>query len=107
MSLTRTACLALSLLAATFPSAGRAFAHQTPAPATCAVIVHIDGFRNQKGDAGLSVFNSADGWPEDNSKAVTHGPHAFTGSATTITLQLPPGRYAFAALHDENSNHKL
>ena len=87
------------------PNSARA--HQTPTAPTCTLIVHVDGFRNQKGDAGLSLFNSADGWPENNDKSFLHGPHPFTGTATTITLQVPPGRYAIVALHDENSNHKL
>jgi uncharacterized protein (DUF2141 family) len=69
--------------------------------------VHIDGFRNQKGDAGVTVFTSPDGWPENNQKAFLHGGHPFSGDKTTVELQLPAGRYAVAAIHDENSNHKL
>ena len=107
LSLSRCATLTAVLLASTLTSAGPALAHQTPAAATCALVVHIEGFRNQRGDAGLSIFNSSDGWPENNDKAFQHGPHAFTGDATTITLQVPPGRYALVALHDENSNHKI
>ncbi len=110
ITLTRCATVAAFLLAATLYPPGSVLAHQTPAtsaPITCNLVVHIDGFRNQKGDAGLSIFNSPDGWPENNDKAFTHGPHPFSGTQTTITLQIPPGRYALAALHDENSNHKL
>ena len=80
---------------------------QTPAAQSCKLLVHIDGFRNQKGDAGVTIFTSPDGWPENNQKAFLHGGHPFTGDKTTVELQLPPGRYAVAALHDENSNHKL
>ena len=108
MKLTLTACtLSAALLTAALFPATSALAHQAPAATTCTLIVHIDGFRNQKGDAGLSVFNSSDGWPENNDKSFQHGPHPFTETSTTIPLQLPPGRYALAALHDENSNHKL
>lgn len=80
---------------------------QTPATQTCKLLVHVDGFRNQKGAAGITVFTSPDGWPEDNEKAFMHNGHSFTGDRTTLELQLPPGRYAIAVLHDENSNHKL
>jgi uncharacterized protein (DUF2141 family) len=80
---------------------------QTPAAPSCKLVVHIDGFRNQKGDAGVTVFTSPDGWPENNQKAFLHGGHPFSGENTTVELQLPPGRYAVAAIHDENSNHKL
>ena len=109
MKLTTThLTLAAALLAAALFTPRPARAQQTPIIIpTCTLIVHIDGFRNQNGDAGLSLFTSADGWPEDNTKAFLHGPHPFSGTATTITLQVPAGRYAFAALHDENSNHKL
>ena len=80
---------------------------QSPSGATCKLIVHIDGFRNQKGNAGITVFTSPDGWPENNDKAFTHDGHPFTGNKATMELQLPAGRYAIAVLHDENSNHKL
>jgi uncharacterized protein (DUF2141 family) len=105
------ALVGASLVAASLLAARPTLAHQsapTAAPTpTCTLIVHIDGFRNQKGDAGLSIFNSPDGWPENNDKAFLHGPHPFSGTQTTLTQQVPPGRYALAALHDENSNHKL
>lgn len=82
-------------------------AAQSASSETCKLVVHIDGFRNQKGDAGVTVFTSPDGWPENNNKALLHGGHPFSGDKATVELQLPPGRYAIAALHDENSNHKL
>jgi uncharacterized protein (DUF2141 family) len=94
------AALALSTLLS-----GSASAQSSPE--SCKLLVHIDGFRNQKGDAGVTVFTSPDGWPENNDKAFIHGGHPFSGDKTTVELKLPPGRYAIAALHDENSNHKL
>ena len=75
--------------------------------ATCSVTLHVDGFRNQKGDLGVTVFKSPDGWPENNSKALQHGGYPFSGDSATVKLDLPAGRYAFAVIHDENSNHKL
>ena len=107
ITLTRCAPLAAALFAATLTTPNPALATQMPAASTCSLVIHIDGFRNQKGEAGVSIFNSADGWPENNDKAFQHGPHPFSGAATTITLQVPAGRYALVALHDENSNHKL
>lgn len=80
---------------------------QATSTESCKLLVHIDGFRNQKGDAGVTVFTSSDGWPENNNKAFIHGAHPFSGDKTTVELQLPAGRYAIAVLHDENSNHKL
>lgn len=74
---------------------------------TCTVNIHVDGFRNQKGDLGVTVFNSPTGWPEQNEKALFHSGFPITARQSTATIQLPPGRYSFAVLHDENSNHKL
>ena len=73
----------------------------------CRLVVHIDGFRNAKGDAGVTVFTSSDGWPEHNDKALQHGAYPIRDGKATAELQLPPGRYGVAAIHDENSNHKL
>lgn len=74
---------------------------------TCQVSVRVDGFRNQKGDLGVSVFRSPDGWPEANQKAVFHSGFPIRGDHVTAQFDLAPGRYAIAVLHDENSNHKL
>ncbi len=80
---------------------------QSPSPENCKLIVHIDGFRNQKGNAGITVFKSSDGWPENNDKAFMHSGHPFTGGTAIMEVQLPAGRYAIAVIHDENVNHKL
>jgi uncharacterized protein (DUF2141 family) len=92
------------LLAALLSIAAAACPAQT---ATCTLNLHVDGFRNQKGDLGVTVFQSPDGWPEDNNKAFLHGGYPFSGDKGTVQLQLPPGRYAIGVIHDENSNHKL
>jgi len=97
------ATFSLAMLALLSPSA----LCQSPSPESCKLVVHIDGFRNQKGNAGITVFTSPDGWPENNDKAFMHAGHPFTGDKATMELQVPPGRYAIAVLHDENSNHKL
>jgi uncharacterized protein (DUF2141 family) len=85
---------------------------QSPVASTasgnCTLVVHVTGFRNQKGDAGGSLFASPNGWPEDNSKAFTHAGFPIEGDHATLTFShVPLGRYAIAVLHDENSNHKL
>ncbi|MHB1699007.1 MAG: DUF2141 domain-containing protein [Acidobacteriaceae bacterium] len=74
----------------------------------CTLIVHVTGFRNQKGDAGGTIFSSPDGWPENSAKAFEHGPFPIEGDHATLTFQhLPEGRYGLAVIHDENMNHKL
>ena len=79
-----------------------------PAP-DCTLRIHVDGFRNTKGNLGTVVFQSADGWPEDLTKALRHGPAPIDTAASTAVAEwtLPAGDYAVAVIHDENSNHKL
>lgn len=78
--------------------------------ASCKLVVHVSGFRNAKGVAGATLFNKADGWPEDNDKSFKHGPFPIdpaTRTATVTFADLAPGAYAFAVIHDENENKKL
>ncbi|HTW47215.1 MAG TPA: DUF2141 domain-containing protein [Acidobacteriaceae bacterium] len=73
----------------------------------CTLRIHVTGFRNNKGDAGGTVFASANGWPEQNSKSVVHGPFPIANQQATEEFHLPAGKYAVAVIHDENMNHKL
>jgi uncharacterized protein (DUF2141 family) len=81
------------------------------APATgCTLRIHVDGLRNSRGKVGTVLFTSPDGWPEDLSKSFRHGPTEIAPGekgATATWDDLPPGDYGVAAIHDENSNHKL
>lgn len=93
-------------------SASTASSSASSTAATCDLIVHVDKLRNMRGKVGTIVFNSAAGWPEDQTKSLRHGPSDIvmtpTGPASTVVWKnLPPGDYAIAAIHDENENHKL
>jgi uncharacterized protein (DUF2141 family) len=80
------------------------------APATCTLRIHVDGFRNTRGNLGTIIFRSPDGWPEDKQKSFLHGPAPIdTKSRTAVAVWpgLAPGDYGVAAIHDENSNAKL
>lgn len=76
---------------------------------SCELRIHVDGFRNTKGNLGTVVFKTPDGWPEDISKSFRDGPAPIDPGTRTATAvwHVPPGDYAVAAIHDENSNHKL
>jgi uncharacterized protein (DUF2141 family) len=77
---------------------------------SCKLVVHVSGFRNTKGDAGATIFNNPDGWPENNDKALKHGPFPIDPATKTAVVTfdgLAPGVYSFAVIHDENQNHKL
>ena len=75
----------------------------------CTLRIHVDGFRNTRGNLGTVVFTAPDGWPENLAKSFRHGPAPIdsSGRTATATWELPAGDYAVAAIHDENSNHKL
>ena len=76
----------------------------------CTLRVHVDGFRNTRGNLGTIIFTSPDGWPEDPAKSFRRGPAPIdptTKTAVAVWPDLPPGDYAVAAIHDENSNAKL
>ncbi len=76
----------------------------------CTLRIHVDGLRNSNGNIGTILFKSPDGWPEDKSKAFRHGPapiDAGQRQGTAVWKDIPPGNYAVAAIHDENSNAKL
>jgi uncharacterized protein (DUF2141 family) len=76
----------------------------------CTLRIHVDGFRNTKGNLGTVVFTSPEGWPEDLDRSFRHGPAPIdpsTRTAMAVWPNLPPGDYGVAAIHDENSNHKL
>jgi len=85
-------------------------AHCQSADATCKLIVHMTGFRNDKGDAGVTLFKDTNGWPEDNDKALHHEGFPIDAATKTSTAtfdKLVPGTYAVAMIHDENLNHKM
>lgn len=76
---------------------------------SCTLRIHVDGFRNTRGNLGTIVFASPAGWPEDCAKALRCGPTPIDTSTRTSTAvwQVPPGNYGIAAIDDENSNARL
>jgi uncharacterized protein (DUF2141 family) len=73
----------------------------------CTLQVHVAGFRNNRGTAGGVVFSSAAGWPQDRTKAIVQGGFPIADQRAEEVFQVPRGRYAVVAIHDENSNMKL
>src|SRR5690348_10686729 len=70
--------------------------------------ITVENVSNSNGVIGALVFDSAAGWPEENTRAIraTSVP-ALRGSVVLSFPDLPPGRYAVVVLHDENENRKL
>jgi uncharacterized protein (DUF2141 family) len=101
--------IASALLVACFGVRPSHAQSQPSAPTTCTLRIHVEGFRNIRGNLGTILFTSRDGWPEDKQKSFRHGPAPIdTKTRTAVAVwPLPPGDYAVAAIHDENSNAKL
>ncbi len=74
---------------------------------TCTLDVHVTGLRNQKGYVAALAYRSSNGWPEKKGKASATESATIHGSQATVSLKVPPGKYAVAVLHDENKNQKL
>ncbi|HEX3890948.1 MAG TPA: DUF2141 domain-containing protein [Terracidiphilus sp.] len=99
--------LLLLLLASGFPVSANLRAEE---PGGCALRVHVEGLRNSAGVVGVLLFRSADGWPENVTKAVRHeaAPVAAGQHGTTVAMSgLDAGDYGVVVLHDENKNMKL
>lgn len=83
---------------------------ESRAGAGCTLRIHVDGLRNSKGNIGTILFKSPKGWPEDEDKSFRHGPAPIDPGqrqGTAVWNEIPPGDYAVAAIHDENSNARL
>ena len=77
---------------------------------TATLTVRVTGARNTKGKIWVTVFQDAQGFPEDPSKAVRQqsvdiDPN--TMSAQVTFKDLPQGTFAVSVLHDENGNGKM
>jgi uncharacterized protein (DUF2141 family) len=70
--------------------------------------LEVYGVRNGKGVIGVLVFQSAEGWPEDASRAFRAVSVPAQPNVTVVTIPgLPPGSYGVVVLHDENKNREL
>jgi uncharacterized protein (DUF2141 family) len=73
-----------------------------------ALQIQVLGLRSNNGRVGCSLYNKADGFPRDESKIIKHvWAPAQNNQATCSFTGLPPGTYAVAVFHDENSNGKM
>lgn len=75
-----------------------------------ALTIKVVGARNAKGTLAVALWKDAAAFPEDSTKAIRQRNidlDARTLSAQTVFDDLPPGVYAVAVYHDENSNGNL
>ena len=71
--------------------------------------VEIRGIRSDDGDVLLAVHGPAskDTFPSGEGVAASRREPARAGTLRFVIRDLPPGRYALAAFHDENGNGDL
>jgi uncharacterized protein (DUF2141 family) len=97
------AALGLALLGAAVPAAAERNQSETSR-----LTITVSGFKNDKGQAGIAVFRSADGFPSDRRKAALGKALAIRQGKVQWTIPgIQSGRYAILVLHDENSNGKM
>jgi uncharacterized protein (DUF2141 family) len=95
LAVTATALLAAAVCATVLPSAARA----------ADLTVEVDGIESADGQVQVGLFNGAAEFP---GKPTTGQRMKVDGTKVTITFKdLPAGRYAVSAYHDENDNNKL
>lgn len=104
-------CLFVFCALGLVPATGFGMPAAADAPSSdclCRLIVTLDGFRNDAGQAAISLFSQPRGFP-DNPR------HAFrsllvpirNGKARAVFESIPYGRYAIGILHDENGNQRM
>tara|TARA_R110002096_G_scaffold77896_12_gene183558 strand:- start:63807 stop:64373 length:567 start_codon:yes stop_codon:yes gene_type:complete len=70
--------------------------------------VTIKGFRNAKGQALVSLFASAKGFPDKGKIAQERKAYRIVGEQIEIRFDdVKPGTYAIAVLHDEDKDFKM
>lgn len=70
--------------------------------------VKLIGFRNDKGQTCVSIYNSQEGFPGKYANAFRIIRSSIKGKLATIEFpDLPYGFYAVSVLHDENLNNKM
>jgi uncharacterized protein (DUF2141 family) len=97
---------ALVLLACAANAQGPALA--PPPAATGEIRVTVTGFKDEKGQALVSLFLSDKGWPNDHDLAFSSVVLPIQGNQVVATFEnVPAGSFAVSTFHDENGNRKL
>jgi len=83
----------------------------TPASSTAAapgLALRVSGLRSDAGQVLVVVYRGEDGFPKQADKAWKKAVVKVSGGRASLDLaDVPPGEYAIAVVHDENSNNQL
>jgi uncharacterized protein (DUF2141 family) len=75
---------------------------------TGTLTVVISNFRNNRGNAMVTIFNSEKGFPKSPEKAVKILYVTINNKKSVAVFEnLPAGGYAVSVFHDENNNKKM
>lgn len=78
------------------------------AAGTAALTVNLEGFRNDRGVALVSLFAGTSGFPDKvDASVATVSASVVSGRATATFVNVPFGEYAVSVLHDEDGNGKM
>ena len=86
-----------------------ALAADARADAPSTIVLEVSTFRNRNGMLGCQLYDTQNGFPDKWPSAANMQQRVpVTGATTSCTFgNMPPGTYAAAVIHDENSNNKL
>lgn len=69
------------------------------------VTIVVKGVRSNQGQVAALAFAKAQGFPDQFQQATQHAIVPANKGEVTITLKnLPPGKYAFTVMHDQNAD---
>ncbi len=71
------------------------------------VTVELIDAQSRPGRLQCAAWATEQGFPFDHAKAVAHADASVQGTRVSCALELPPGRYAVAVMHDENGNGRI
>ena len=79
------------------------------APSAYAQELHVtlSGLQHDKGQVAVAVYADAKTFRKDNQAFIAQKAKAEKGAVTLVFNDVPPGRYAVLAYHDENDNGEL
>jgi uncharacterized protein (DUF2141 family) len=79
-----------------------------PLEAKAEIVVEVGPLRNLRGFLGCRLFDHAEGFPNDGTRARSQQRHVPKGNAVTCTFTgLDAGTYAIAVHHDEDGDGRL
>ncbi len=71
------------------------------------LVVQLQGVRDEAGQLRVSLYAEPDSFRKEDKALRVLAQPAAKGDARLVFADLPPGRYAVMAYHDENADNKL